>query len=238
MQCKRVLLLCLALLSSSIAAIAAETHSFDLVNGKGIKQSSTTYTINPGKNGSFKVRSKVVYVAGNQGSRSIEYSIGSDGLIDSATLTNPEDRSMTMITPSKLNDSLTINLMKGSAPAGGRTITLPVPECTVAFPDDASVWQVLMDIIAAHPRPDHIYRILVPATAKSPDRIEPFRLGSDTESSGTLDGKPIVLKHYVLTFNGGSSDIYTDADGKLMQAKIASLGVTHIRTNFVLDKKK
>ncbi|MDR3735060.1 MAG: hypothetical protein P4L10_05910 [Acidobacteriaceae bacterium] len=237
MQCKRVLLLCLALLTSSVAAIAAETHSFDLVNGKGVKQSSTTYTINTGKNG-FKVRSKVVYVTGNQGSRTIEYAIGNDGLIDSATLTNPEDHTMVMISPSKLNDTLTINLMKGSAPAGSRTITLPVPECTVAFPDDASVWQVLMDIIAAHPRPDHIYRILVPATAKTPDRIEPFRLSSDSESAGTLDGKPIVLKHYVLTFNGGASDIYTDADGKLMQAKIASLGVTHIRTNFVLDKKK
>ncbi len=233
----RPVLLCLALLSSSVSALAADTHVFDLFNLKGIKLASASYTVDSSKKG-IKVHSKTIYETKAAGTNhSVDYAIGADGLLDSATIQNMEDHILTFYSPSKTNDALTIRTMKAAQPTGAHTIALPTPEYIIAFQDDPSVWQVLMDTISAHPHSDNIYRVLVPATAKVADRIEPFRLNPHSESTGTLDGKPIPLKHYVLTFNAGSSDIYTDADGKLMQARIKPLGVHHVRSNFALDGK-
>lgn len=232
------LTLSFTLLASSAAALAENkpTNTFDTFNGSK-KMASSTYTLEKGKSG-LKVKSSIDYLAdGKGGARSNTYRIGTDGIIDDAALVNPVDHTTTFFTPSKANDSLDITLLKDSKPAGKRTVALQQPDLVVAFKDDPSVWQVLLEVTAAHPHDDHIYRLFVPSPdGKAGDRIEPYILNSPTEATGKLGDAAITLKHYQLRFNGGISHIYTDEQGNLMLADITALKVMHARADFKLDK--
>lgn len=231
--------LTVALLAGSATALAenktSTTATFDTFAGSK-KTATTAYTLEKSKSG-MKVKSTVDYLAdGKGGARSYSYKIGSDGIIDDAALTNPIDHSTLFFTPSKANDSLDITLLKDQKPQGKRTVKLDQPDVVFAFKDDPSVYHVLVEVTAAHPHSDNIYRLFVPSSdSKTGDRIEPYQLSSPTEASGKLAGKDITLKHYLLRFNGGMSHIYTDQDGNLMQAEIGPLKVKHVRTDFVLD---
>jgi hypothetical protein len=143
---------------------------------------------------------------------------------------------LTFFTPSKTRDSLTVSDLKGTERTAERTLSLPSSESILILPDDPGVWEALLKIVAVHPHADGIYMLTVPGIDKNPDKIVPFQLGPAIESTGSLDGKPIPVKHYVLTFREGPpTDIYTDTSGRLMCARIGTPVATHIRKNFSLD---
>lgn len=235
----RPVLLCLALLSTSVAAHAADKNAF-LLNRWGKTAATTTYTVDTVKDG-VRVRSRVEYTGDGQGNtRAFEYAIGKDGRLNSATRhdTTTWSDTLTIFTPSKANDALTVSDMKGTERTAERTFPLPSPESTLVLPDDPAIWEVLLKVIAAHPHANGIYMLTVPAYDKIPDQVLPFQLSPAAESTGTLDGKPIPLKHYTLTFHDGpKTEIYTDADGRLMCAQVGAPNATHIRKNFTLSGK-
>lgn len=231
----RTLALSLALVSA-LPVFAADNNTFDITNRKGVKTATATYSIDKPKDG-IKARSTVTYVAdGPSATRNYEYRNNKDGAMTSAS-SQMIDRTFTAYTPSKTRDAININITKASTPAGSRTVSINKPNFMIAFADDTSIWQVLLDSAAGHPA-DQVYVLYVPAaSAKTTDRLEQFRIGEPTPADGTLNGKPVTLKHYTIKFSAGSAQLYTDSDGKLMQAETGPLGNnTHTRTGFVLNK--
>ncbi len=62
-----------------------------------------------------------------------------------------------------------------------------------------------------------------------------LQLAPDTPA-GTLDGKPVTLKHYLLGYHTGKpSDLYINDACELMQADITPLKISYIRAKFVLS---
>jgi hypothetical protein len=59
-------------------------------------------------------------------------------------------------------------------------------------------------------------------------------LKSEPDAKGTLDGKPVDLKHYSVEFRAGKTDIYTDGSGTVMEVVMGALRATYVRSKFVL----
>jgi hypothetical protein len=230
------LTLSLALAMASTAAHAStQNNTFDIFSGT-TKTATGTFTLDMTKDG-IKVHSKVDYVADKLGQLDISYKVGADGIIDNSTIIDSGKKTMTYYTPSKANDQLSIAIMRNNQNLGERKIPMQAPDFVVAFSDDPSVWQTLVNVTATHPHSNTMYQLFVPGTSKEhPDRLEPYVLNSPTAAKGTLNGAEVTLKHYSLRFNAGLSDIYTDADGNLMEADITPLDFHTTRSNFMLNK--
>lgn len=230
----RSIALSLALLSSTVLAIAAETHTFDLLT-RGKKTATVSYTLDNAKNGA-KVRSSIDYTANTAPTRVVEYKVTPEGLFNSGTITTAQTHTILFYTPNKTRDTLQMAMNVNSESKGITTVPIAKPDFLLAFPDDATVWQVLLDTHKAHPHADSIYTLLQLSNRDTSSRLQPLRLETPTPSTGTFDGKAIALQHYVVTFSSGKAHLYTTEDGKLMQADIPLFGVTHVRTSFALDK--
>lgn len=198
------------------------------------KIASTTYSIDSSKNG-LKVRSSVLYTTASQGSTTSSYKFGSDGVLDDAAIRNATTKVVTIYTPGKNNEELSIDILKDGKPAGGQKIPLKVPgDIVIVFPEDPSVFEVAVHQWAEHPHSDGIYLLLVPPQATKPGRFEPYMLKDKAEAKGKLNGQELVLNDYVLRFNGGLGHVYTDKDGNLMHADIKPLNVQSTRHGFEL----
>jgi len=232
----RPIALCLALLTAT-TAFAADNNSFDVLSRSGAKVATISYTFEKGKDG-LKVRSVADWVSdGPGGARTYDYRL-KDGSVTTASMNNMTDHTLVFFEPSKARDTLSINNMKNNASTGIRTLTIPKPEYMIAFNDDTSIWQSLLEVDATHPTDNHTYLLFVPAaTAKATDRLEMLHFNAPTDIDGTLNGKPIALKHFVLNFKTGSAHVYADETGKVMQVESGPLGSrTHVRTGFALNK--
>jgi hypothetical protein len=220
------------LLSTSSAAFAADTNSFDFyVWGK--KVGTTSYSVSTSK-GTTKVSSRVdrhdFPVPMTE-----EFRIGSDGLVLSGTVTRPNDKFTAFYNPDKQHTKIDILPTKNGEPQPAVTWNLPRPDLLIGLMEDSATWQMLMDTVMAHPHADNAYPILnVGENNFTPDRVEVGHLSAPEAGKGTLDGKPIELRHFVLTLPKGAVDLYVDADGRLMQAEVASYGYKHVRTGFAL----
>jgi hypothetical protein len=114
---------------------------------------------------------------------------------------------------------------------------MPRPDFLIGLMEDSATWQMLMDAVIAHPHADNAYPLLIVGENNfTPDRVELGRLAAPVAAKGTLDGKPIELRHFVLNLSKGAVDIYVDADGKLMQAEVGGYGYKHVRANFTLGE--
>ena len=113
---------------------------------------------------------------------------------------------------------------------------MPKPDFMVAPDYDPSAMQVLLTAALAHPHSDHLYLLVVPRSAAKGSTTPLYiTIADPTDATGTLDGKPITLKHYALGWNKAKGDLYADADGTLMQADVGPLNVSYIRAKFKLD---
>jgi hypothetical protein len=226
------LLLTSILLSASSAAFAADNNSFDFfVWGKNV--GTTTYTLASSK-GVTKVSSRVdrhdFPVPMTE-----EFRIGSDGLVLSGTVTRPNDKFTAFYNPDKQHTRMDVLPSKKGEPQPAVTWNLPRPDFLIGLMEDSATWQMLMDTVTAHPHADNVYPILnVGENNFTPDRVEVGHLSAPDAAKGTLDGKPVELRHFLLTLPKGAVDIYVDADGRLMQAEVASYGYKHVRTHFTL----
>ena len=222
------------LLSTSSVAFAADPNSFDFfVWGK--KVGTTSYTLASSK-GSTKVSSRVdrhdFPVPMTE-----DFRIGSDGLVLSGTVTRPNDQFTAFYNPDKQHSKIDVLPSKKGEPQPAVVWNMPRPDFLIGLMEDSATWQILMDTVMAHPHADNAYPLLnVGENNFTPDRVEVGHLSAPDASKGTLDGKPVELRHFVLTLPKGAVDIYVDADGRLMQAEVGSYGYKHVRTNFTLEK--
>jgi hypothetical protein len=229
------LLLASILLSTSVAAFAAdknEKNSFDFfVWGK--KVGTTTYTLDRSK-GAIKVSSSVErhdYPV----PMTEEFRIGGDGLVTSGLVTRTNDQFIAIYNPDKQHTKIDVLPTRKGEAQPALTWNLPRPDFLAGLMEDSATWQMLMDTVTAHPHADNIYPLLIVGENNADrDRLEPGRLSAPTDSKGTLDGKPVELRHYVFTLSKGPVDLYVDADGKLMQAEVGGYGYKHVRTGFSL----
>lgn len=232
----RSIILATTLACLSLTALAAETNSFDVFGRGNLKTATVAFTLDKPKDG-IRARALINYVSAAAGTVVDDYKITPDGIFLDGTSTK-RDAAQTTYAASKSHSTLIISVILDKQPLGRRDLKLQIPSYLVLLPDDPSVWQNLLDSAALHPHADNVYYFLVPtADARSKDRVEAFTLNSGDDKTGTLDGKPVTLHHFVLKLKDNSAaNLYTDPTGRLMQVEAPTLGVKQIRTGFALDK--
>jgi hypothetical protein len=103
---------------------------------------------------------------------------------------------------------------------------------------DPPALEVLLRTAIANPHPDGTYALLVPGVY-GPNQAANQALFIVLEplpaAAGTLDGKPLDLRHYLMNFHDGShAELYTSQSGDLMQADMTPLHAKYVREHFSL----
>jgi hypothetical protein len=219
------------LLSTSSAAFGAETNSFNVFLW-GKKSATTTYTLDRSKAGT-KVTSRIER---QDNPLKTEFRVGPDGLMISGSIARTNDQIITFYTPNKPHDKMDVVVNKNGDMQSPSVWTLTRPDFLIAVMADPATWQLLMDAATAHTHADSIYMLLLPGENNwTPDHIESGHLAAPVAAKGTLDGKQIELRHFVLTLPKGAAHLYADADGRLMLADLGPYGYKNVRANFTLE---
>lgn len=255
----RSVVLSTALAAFATSAFAADANSFTLVNTAGKTLGRASYSIDKVKDG-VRVRCKFQYrIAPSQltgqdadpngrtsgalitdAQYSGEYKISATGDFLSGFTQNSANQMLTSFQPSKKGDILTIGQMQGGVSGGSRDLPLPAAHFLLAPNYDPSALQVLLTTALTQPHADSTYLLVVPAGPNVHGgggdnalyvTLQPERA---TSAGGTLAGKPVSLKHYLMNYHDGHADLYADADGALMEADLGPLGVSYIRSGFIL----
>jgi hypothetical protein len=246
----RAAALFVALSCTATAALAADNNSFTLLHaGKPIGRAS--YTIDTTKDG-YRLRAHFEYrtpavstdtLNSGHGSTPTEAQYSSEFKIDlngnflSGYTQNAANQMITSYQPSKLRDSITVSQNQGGISGDGRTLAMPSPDFLVAPDYDPGTLQILLTTSLAHPHKDSRYSLLVPGSGigpKSSNTLIYIAIHPASDATGTLDGKPVTLKHYQLSYLKGAADLYTDDAGHLMEADMGPLGSTYVRAKFAL----
>jgi len=254
--------LSLALAAMVATAFAADANNFTLVNAAGKTVGKASYSIDKVKDG-VRVRCKFQYRITVHGSEqtseqagdpsahssgipvteaqySGEYKISAAGDFLSGFTQNSANQMLTSYQPGKKGDLLTIGQIQGGVNGGSRDLPLPAPHFLLAPNYDPSALQVLLTTALSQPHANSTYLLVVPAGPNVRGgggdnalyvTLQPER---SSAASGTLAGKPLTLKHYLMNYHEGHADLYADADGTLMEADLGPLGVNYIRTGFTL----
>jgi hypothetical protein len=166
-----------------------------------------------------------------------EYKISTQGNFISGFIQDAGTVTMTSFTPNKTRTSITVSPVQGGSIGATSEIALPKTDFLLAPDFDPSAIQVLITTALTNPHPDSTYLLVVPAGVLTKSGGEPMYVTiqpvNDTKT-GTLDGKPINLKRFIMNFHVGHADIYTDDSGNLMQANIGPLSVNYVRAKFSL----
>jgi len=252
-----------ALLSAALVSVtapafaAAPANSFNLVGPGGKTIGNAAYTITKDKNG-YHVTSKFQYrlgstvgtentsgdtrmntaVAFNEGQFTEDFKVSEEGSFLSGYTQNSTNQIMTSFQPNKTGSSVTVNQIQGGIGLGSHDLPIPKPIFLVVPDFDPASLQLFLTTAMAHPHDDKTYLFIVPAGSNPKGREQPeyvvLQLAPDT-LSGTLDGKPVALHHYLLGYHSGKpSDLYVNDAGDLMQADITPLKVSYIRAKFAL----
>ncbi len=246
----RVAAFFVALSCTTTAALAADNNSFTLLHvGKPIGRAS--YTIDATKDG-YRLRSHFEYripAPANtlnsdhgggmptEAQYSSEFKIDVDGNFLSGYTQNATTQMITAYQPSKLRDFITVNQTQGGISGGGHDLPMPSPDFLVAPDYDPGTLQILLTTSLAHPHKDSKYSLLVPGSGfgpKSANTLIYIAIHPAPDATGTLDGKPVTLKHYQVNYLKGAADLYTDDSGHLMEADMGPLGATYVRVKFAL----
>lgn len=254
-----------ALVSAAFASLAvpalaaAPANSFNLVSKAGKSVGNAAFTITKDKNG-YHVVGKFQYrlgssvtadstgstsvgtqIAFNEGQFTEDFKVSEDGSFISGYTQNSSNQMMTSFQPSKTGTDVTINQIQGGVGLGSHDLTMPKPNFLVVPDFDPATVQLFLTTALAHPHDDKTYLFLVPAGAnprsKENAAYVTLQLAPDTPS-GTLDGKPVALMHYIMGYHTGKADLYTDSTGALMQADMGPLNTSYIRAKFAMDADK
>jgi len=105
---------------------------------------------------------------------------------------------------------------------------------TVVLPNfDPAGLQILLNMQAANPAPDGSYTCFIPSGQGT---LLPCTFNNSSKGTGTLDGKPIELAHWVLKLGPVAMDVWTSPAGALLEADVTAQGVAYIRAGFSLSK--
>lgn len=251
----------IALSFATLAATAgAQTNSFQLIDKNGKTIGKTNFTIDKTKDG-FRVKSKFEYhlVASgpstnintrtdaaydSPGSSVVDAQFSSDYKVDengnylSGFTQNSADQMITSFYPTKTRDAVVISQTQGGVGLGSKSLGMPKPDFIVAPDYDPSAIQMLLTTVLTHAHTDHLYLLAVPPSSpRAANNALYLTVADPTDATGTLDGKPIALKHYALGWNKAKGDLYADTNGTLMQADIGTINARYVRAKFVLDDK-
>jgi len=124
---------------------------------------------------------------------------------------------------------------EGGVTGGSRvTNTLDLRPGTVVFTNfDPSGVQELVYLETTHPQPDHKYWALL-ALGKGVQ--VPIELTATAAGEGTLDGAPLLLKHWRLNIAGNQAEIWADLKNNLMEFAVPIQTLTYRRSGFVLKE--
>jgi hypothetical protein len=116
--------------------------------------------------------------------------------------------------------------------ASGRKTSsrLPAHAAAVLLPDfDPGALETLLALAVEHNNRD-LWAII----PKKQGEVEPIQLATYADQQGTLDGKTISVHHLVATVAGGTMDLFSGPENRLLQAEFPKQGFAFIRKGFVL----
>ncbi|MGA7156437.1 MAG: hypothetical protein WBY53_06310 [Acidobacteriaceae bacterium] len=261
----RIAFVSLALASFAATALASNANNFTLVNSKSGKSvGKASYSIDKSKN-VFKVQGRFEYhipssdlpsspqsnttvVNGraitnsnegfvDDGQYTTSYKVNADGDFLSGFVQNETTLTMTSFEPNKAHTAVTVTSVQAGKIGDGEDLPIPKPNFLFAADGDPSAIQILITEVLTHPHPDATYLVVVPPGISNhqPDlfyvTVQPIK----DQPTGTLDGKPIALKRFIMNFHVGHADIYVDNDGNLMQANMTPMALKYIRAKFTLN---
>jgi hypothetical protein len=67
-----------------------------------------------------------------------------------------------------------------------------------------------------------------------PASIQPIQLATYRDEQGTLDGKPILVHHLIVTIASSQTELFSGPDNQLLQAELPQQGFALVRDGFVL----
>jgi hypothetical protein len=252
----RSLALCLAL---TTLPAAAQNNFTITVHGKPSGKAS--YTIDKTKDG-FHVKSKVSYrlsaaaatpddaVASTKGRSSgaapglagdfqfvEDYKLDANSCYSGGFMMNMVSLVNTSYTPTKSRDKLFIAQTQNGTP--GLPTPIDIKPDFVLLPDyDPSALQSLLLQTTAHPAAKDLYLAVIPGKIPDEDAAPALWLTGQPEAHGTLDGKAISLRHYILRLYKSQFDLFADETNTLMLATSTALSAVYTREGFVLTSTK
>lgn len=131
------------------------------------------------------------------------------------------------VTGSVEGQQLTLNIEAN----GRRKIThLDLHRGAVFMPDfDPGALQTML-ALAAGGNNRNLWSII----PKQTGAIDPVSVATYPDEEGTLDGKPIAVRHLVATIAGGTTHLFTGPGNQLLQAELPQAGFALVRNGFVL----
>ncbi|MDR3734954.1 MAG: hypothetical protein P4L10_05375 [Acidobacteriaceae bacterium] len=161
---------------------------------------------------SYKLDAAYAYTGGN--------------MIDSASQVNSG------FSPNKQHTEMLLTSVQGGLQGASKDLPLK-PAFIVAPLYDASAIQSLLFMATTHPTADSLYFFIVPQDRKPPMTGQ-VKWTALTDTTGTLDGKPIKLHHYGFSYGTPTYNIYADENNTLMQVDLSQGSVSYVRSGFVL----
>jgi dienelactone hydrolase len=121
----------------------------------------------------------------------------------------------------------------GGVTGGSRvTNTFDMHRASFVFNNfDPSGVQGLIYLETTHPQPDHQYWALL---AQGKGVQVPMELTAAEAGEGTLDGTPVLLKHWHLIIANARADIWADLRNNLMEFSVPVQSLSYRRSGFVL----
>lgn len=120
--------------------------------------------------------------------------------------------------------------------ANGRATVgnFPTHAAVVFLPDfDPGALETLLALAAARNNRD-LWVLLPKQSGDKNGSIEPAQLATYPDEKGTLDGKPIVVHHLIVTYAGGNTDLFSGPTNQLLQAELPQPAFALVRKGFVL----
>jgi hypothetical protein len=208
------------------AARAADKNNFVLLNS-GRPIGSASFTIEKGKDG-YRERSQYGI---HESQYNDDFKVDENGNFVSGYTQDSLTQAMSTFQVNKQRTELMVTMAHAY---NSQTLALPNPNFLVLPDFDPGAVQVLLLTLLAHPHPDSLYYLVIPGQDSTNNNA--VRIESASGASGTLDGKPVSLKHVHMVYLKGTAELYADQDGNLMEADMDILHTNYVRAKFVMSK--
>lgn len=166
-----------------------------------------------------------------------DYKLDANSTYSGGFITNMVTLVNTSYALSKSRDKLFISQNQ----VGASSIPIPVnikPDL-VLLPDyDPSAFQSLLLQTVAHPAPKDLYFVLIPGKKLDDEPVPALWLNDQPDAHGTLDNKPLTLRHFILRLYKSQYDVFADETNTLMLASSTNLSAIYTRDGFVLNSIK
>jgi hypothetical protein len=172
------------------------------------------------------------------GQFSSDYKIDPNGDYISGYIQDGSSLIMTSYTPNKTRTAVAVSSVQAGNISETRDVPIPKPGFVVAPDLDPSAIQALVTTAITHPHPDSTYLLLNPAGVSVQPGSEMLYVTIQPVSgvaNGTLDGKPVVLKRYLMNFHTSHALIFVDDTGDLMEVQMGPLSTNYVRDKFALN---